>query len=73
MTPLEHTAIDTALTATVRANTIPILPQIVDHLLTPDDDGDGRLADDGRLSAKDVAKAIEVFAIDTQKPNPLTV
>ena len=51
LTPLEHTAIDTALTATVRANTIPILPQIVDHLLTPDDDGDGRLADDGRLVA----------------------
>src|SRR5699024_12099017 len=49
MTPLEHTAIDTALTATVRENEVPILPMIVDHLLTPSDDPDGRLAEDGRM------------------------
>lgn len=49
MSPLEHTAIDTALTATVRENTTPILPMIVDHLLAPADDQDGRLREDGRL------------------------
>ncbi len=31
------------------------------------------LAADGQLSAKDVARAIEVFGIDAQRPNPLTV
>ena len=49
MAPPEHTAIDTALTATVRENTTPILPMIVDHLLAPADDQDGRLREDGRL------------------------
>src|SRR5690625_2463430 len=49
MSPLEHTAIDTALSATVRENTVPILPMIVDHLLNPTDDPDGRLAEDGRM------------------------
>lgn len=49
LTPLEHTAIDTALTSTVRENTVPILPMVVERILTPSNDADGRLADDGRL------------------------
>jgi hypothetical protein len=52
LTPLEHTALDAALTATVRENAVPILPMIVDRLFTPDPAGDdGRLAEDGRLAA----------------------
>ncbi|MCI1787667.1 MAG: ATP-binding protein [Actinomyces sp.] len=52
LTPLEHTALDAALTATVRDNAVPILPMIVDRLFTPDPHGDdGRLAEDGRLVA----------------------
>lgn len=51
LTPLEHTAIDTALTGVVRSNDVPILPMIVEHILTPTEqaDPDGRLAEDGRL------------------------
>lgn len=49
LTPLEHTAIDLALTATVAENEVPILPMVVDHILTPSHDPDGRLAEDGRL------------------------
>lgn len=51
LSPLEHTAIDTALTETVRGNDVPILPMIVDHILNPSTsaDPDGRLAEDGRL------------------------
>ncbi|ALU40331.1 ATP-binding protein [Kocuria flava] len=52
LTPLEHTAIDLALTTTVRENDVPILPTVVDHILTPsssETDADGRLAEDGRL------------------------
>ena len=51
LTPLEHTAIDTALTETVRGNDIPILPMVVDHILnpSPEADVDGRLAEDGRM------------------------
>lgn len=53
LTPLEHTAIDLALTATVRENDVPILPMVVDHILNPShdptNDPDGRLAEDGRL------------------------
>ncbi|MGN6763435.1 MAG: ATP-binding protein [Leifsonia sp.] len=51
LSPLEHTAIDIALTRTVAENQVPILPMIVDHTLTPDpaDDTDGRLTEDGRL------------------------
>jgi hypothetical protein len=51
LSPLEHTAIDTALTQTVRGNDVPILPMIVNHILAPsrDVDPDGRLAEDGRL------------------------
>ncbi|MGN6035890.1 VirB4 family type IV secretion system protein [Brevibacterium casei] len=49
LTPLEHTAIDTALTATVRENSVPILPMVVERILTPAGDPDGRLAEDGRI------------------------
>ncbi len=51
LTPLEHTAIDTALTETVRQNAVPILPMVVDRVLNPsaEVDPDGRLAEDGRL------------------------
>src|SRR5690625_2160158 len=49
LAPLEHTAIDTALTATVRENTVPILPMVVDRILAPTSDSDGRLAEDGRI------------------------
>ena len=49
LTPLEHTAIDLALTQTVRENRVPILPMVVDHILNPSSDADGRLAEDGRL------------------------
>src|SRR5699024_8934827 len=50
LTPLEHTAIDLALTQTVQENTVPILPMLVDHILTPNEDADDRrFAEDGRL------------------------
>ncbi|MCT1437552.1 ATP-binding protein [Brachybacterium paraconglomeratum] len=49
LTPLEHTAIDLALTAVVAENTVPILPMVVDRILTPDETADRRLAEDGRL------------------------
>ncbi|GAB3062808.1 MULTISPECIES: TraC family protein [Micrococcales] len=51
LSPLEHTAIDVALTAVVAGNDVPILPMVVDHILQPraDDDSDGRLAEDGRM------------------------
>ncbi|KAE8763433.1 ATP-binding protein [Georgenia thermotolerans] len=50
LTPLEHTAIDTALSATLRARDVPVLPDVVAHLLHPDsrDDLEGRLSEDGR-------------------------
>ncbi|GAA1558506.1 MULTISPECIES: ATP-binding protein [Brevibacterium] len=49
MSPLEHTAIDTALAVTMRDNDVPILPMVVDHLLDPAGDPDGRLREDGRM------------------------
>jgi len=51
LTPLEHTAIDVALTDTVRTTEVPVLPMVVDRLLAPGSatDSDGRLAEDGRL------------------------
>jgi len=49
MSPLEHTAIDTALAVTMRDNSVPILPMVVDHLLDPADDPDGSLREDGRM------------------------
>lgn len=52
LTPLEHTAIDIALVDTVRSSEVPVLPMVVDRLLSPDreTDSDGRLAEDGRLA-----------------------
>jgi len=51
LSPLEHTAIDLALTDTVRSANVPILPMVVDRILTPNlaDDQDGRLTEDGRM------------------------
>jgi len=49
LTPLEHTAIDLALTTVVAQNDVPILPMVVDRILTPDESADDRLAEDGRL------------------------
>lgn len=53
LTPLEHTAIDVAINRAVRGAEVPVLPMVVDRLLTPErtDDPDGRLAEDGRLAA----------------------
>ncbi|WP_125778005.1 ATP-binding protein [Antribacter gilvus] len=51
LSPVEHTAIDVALTAAVQASDdVPVLPQVVDRLLRPDraDDPDSRLVEDGR-------------------------
>ncbi|PZF80386.1 ATP-binding protein, partial [Jiangella anatolica] len=48
LTPVEHTAIDAALAAAVDASEVPVLPMVVDRILTPDRSGDARLADDGR-------------------------
>jgi hypothetical protein len=50
LTPLEHTAIDVALKASTRTRDVPVLPLVVDRLLSPDhrDDPDGRLTEDGR-------------------------
>ena len=51
LTPLEHTAVDVALSGAVRASDVPVLPMVVDRLLAPDevDDLGGRLTEDGRL------------------------
>lgn len=51
LTPLEHTAIDVALAEAVRIADVPVLPMVVERLLTPDPttDTDGRLGEDGRL------------------------
>lgn len=51
LTPLEHTAVDIAIDRTVHAADVPVLPMVVDRLLTPEhlDDPDGRLTEDGRL------------------------
>ena len=51
LTPLEHTAVDAALTTTVQENSVPILPMVVDQLFTPTGNADDRLAEDGRLVA----------------------
>ena len=49
LTPLEHTAIDLALRATVAAADVPVLPMVVDRILDPDTDQDRRLEEDGRI------------------------
>ena len=52
LTPLEHTAVDVALVGAVRSSEVPVLPMVVDRLLSPEkaDDPDGRLTEDGRLA-----------------------
>ncbi len=51
LTPLEHTAVDIALSGAVRSVDTPVLPMVVDRLLAPEksDDLDGHLIEDGRL------------------------
>ncbi|WP_337007318.1 MULTISPECIES: ATP-binding protein [unclassified Microbacterium] len=51
LTPVEHTAIDLALADAVRSSEVPILPMVVDRILSPSaaDDPDGRLTEDGRM------------------------
>jgi len=49
LSPVEHTAIDIALAATVAASQTPILPMVVERILHPDTDADPRLAEDGRI------------------------
>ncbi len=50
LNPLEHTAIDLALADAVRSSEVPILPMVVDRILSPNpEDDEGRLAADGRL------------------------
>jgi hypothetical protein len=50
LSPLEHTAIDLALSDAVRSAEVPILPMVVDRILAPNpEDDEGRLAEDGRL------------------------
>jgi type IV secretory pathway VirB4 component len=51
LTPLEHTAVDIALTDVVRSTDVPILPMVVERILSPATsvDRDDRLAEDGRL------------------------
>ena len=49
LSPLEHTAIDIALTATVASTTVPVLPTVVERILNPDKSEDARLAEDGRI------------------------
>ena len=51
LTPLEHTAIDLALTDVVRSADVPILPMVVERILSPAPAAgrDDRLAEDGRL------------------------
>jgi len=51
LTPLEHTAIDTALSTVVHENDVPILPMIVDRLFEPSPGADERQAEDGRMVA----------------------
>ncbi|MET8520853.1 ATP-binding protein [Nocardioides sp. NPDC004968] len=60
LTPLEHTAIDIALTAASRATDVPVLPLVVDRLLSPDprDDPDGRLIEDGRLAGHGLRRLV---------------
>ncbi|MEU0265191.1 ATP-binding protein [Nocardioides sp. NPDC006303] len=60
LTPLEHTAIDIALTAASRATDVPVLPLVVDRLLSPDprDDPDGRLTEDGRLAGHGLRRLV---------------
>ena len=48
LSPTEHTAIDLALHTTVTTADVPVLPMVVDRILTPDTTNDPRLEEDGR-------------------------
>lgn len=60
LTPLEHTAVDIALAAVVRTCDVPVLPLVVDRLLSPDpaDDPDGRLTEDSRLAGHGLRRLV---------------
>lgn len=49
LSPVEHTAVDLALRSAVASASVPILPMVVDRILTPDPSSDPRLTEDGRL------------------------
>jgi hypothetical protein len=49
LSPVEHTAVDTALAAAVTVSQTPILPMVVERILHPDSTADARLAEDGRI------------------------
>ncbi|MBD7958618.1 ATP-binding protein [Microbacterium sp. Sa4CUA7] len=51
LSPLEHTAIDLALADAVRSCEVPILPMVVERILSPDETqrADHRLVEDGRV------------------------
>ncbi|MGO1407975.1 MAG: ATP-binding protein [Brachybacterium sp.] len=51
LSPVEHTAIDIALRSAVASAEVPILPMVVERMLSPDDGEDDRLEEDGRLVA----------------------
>jgi len=50
LTPVEHTVIDLALAEAVRVAKVPVLPMVVDQILSPETsvDHDRRLTEDGR-------------------------
>ncbi len=50
LTPVEHTAVDVALRATVAGAQVPVLPMVVDRLLAPGPGPDPRLIEDGRMA-----------------------
>lgn len=49
LSPVEHTVVDIALAAAVASADVPILPMVVERILSPDSSGDPRLAEDGRI------------------------
>lgn len=49
LSPVEHTAIDVALRAVTSTTTVPVLPLVVDRILSPDLRADARLTEDGRM------------------------
>lgn len=70
MTPLEHTARDTALAEIVRTTDVPIMPQVVDRLLTPSTDACGQVhqsySDFVMLAALLAARSSEVSGLQVR-------
>jgi hypothetical protein len=62
LAPVEHTALDAALTATTHTTTTPTLPVVVDRLLQPDNSTSGssvaQLRDDGRQAGHALARLV---------------